>query len=360
MKKRALISMVAGMAVIFALGGCGAKESNTVTEEKTEASTNETVTEQEETQSTADITISVGFENSMSDSMAKSVKKWAEILSERSGGTMELVLYPDSQLGSKNDLIDSMQLGESIITVADGAFLAEYGASDLGILYGPYLFNDWNQVWKLTESDWFKEQDDLLNTNGLKIVSANWKLGERNLFTVDLIEHPEDLKGKKIRVPNNQIQIAETNAIGATATPMSAGDVYQALQTKTIDGLENVNSALLSMQWCEVAKYVYEEEHVYNMAIWVCGTAMFDSLSEEQQNWLLESAGEAGLYNNELQDTDAEQVRETLVNEYGVTFTACSDEDKEKLVKMCESFYADSASFGWSDGLYERIQTIIK
>ena len=308
----------------------------------------------------ADVTISVGFENSTQDELYKAITRWAELVDQKSGGTMALELYPNSQLGSKNDLIDSMQLGESVITIADGAFLAEYGAPDLGILYGPYLFTDWDQMWKLVESDWFKDQNKLLEANGLSIVSANWKLGERNLFLVQPVKGADDLKGRKIRVPNNQVQIEETNAIGASATPMSAADVYQALQTGTIDGLENVNSALISMKWGEVAKYVYEEEHVYNQAIWVAGTMMLDSLTEEQRTWLLEAANEAGLYNNELQDAAAVAIRETLEKDFGTTFIPCSEEDKAKLIKMCESFYANSAAFGWTDGLYETIQNIIK
>lgn len=309
--------------------------------------------------SAAPITVSIGFENGTTDNMYKAVEKWAQLLEEKSGGEMVAQLFPNSQLGSKSDLIDSMQLGEQVITVADGAFLAEYGAPDLGVLYGPYLFSDWDQVWTLVDSEWFSEQNALLNNNGLSIVAANWKLGERNIFLVNPVETAKDLIGRKIRVPSNQVQIQETNAIGAAATPMAASEVYQALQTGTIDGLENVNSALISMRWCEVAKYIYEDEHVYNMAIWVAGTMFMDSLTEQQKTWLLESAQEAGFYNNELQDASAAEVKDTLENVEGVTYIPCSAEDKAYLIDCCKSFYENSASFGWSDGLYDRIQSII-
>ena len=351
MKRKTLVALALVGTMVLSLASCGSDNSS---------GTSSAGSGSQQDGSSASISISVGFENTTEDDMYAAVSKWAELLKEKSGGTMELVLYPNSQLGSKNDLIDSMQMGEHVITVADGAFLADYNAPDLGILYAPYLFTSWDQVWTLVESEWFAEQNDLLAENGLRMLSADWKLGTRNLFLVDPVEGPEDLKGRKIRVPSNQIQIEETNAIGATATPMAAADVYQALQTGTIDGCENVNSALLSMKWCEVAKYVYEEEHVYNMAIWVCGTEMFDSLTEEQQTWLVESADEAGLYNNDLQDASAETIRETLINEQGVTFIPCTEEDKATLIKSCESFYANGASFGWSDGLYERIQEIIQ
>lgn len=301
------------------------------------------------------VVISVGFENSMNDPMAQAVEKWKELVEEKSGGAIVLELYPDSQLGNKNDLIDSMQLGEQVITIADGAFLSEYGASDLGIVFGPYLFNSWDECWKLQESDWYKGQDELLQENGLKIVASNWKLGERHLLTVSPVEHPEDLKGMKIRVPNNQVQIESINAIKATATPMAASEVYQALQTKTIDGLENVTSAFYSMQWAEPAKYVYKDAHIYNFAIWVCGSSFFDGLSGEQQEWLVSTAKEAGIYNNDQQETAEQEYVDKLVNEMGVTFTEVSSEDKQKLIEMSQSFYDKAASYGWSEGLYDTV-----
>lgn len=302
----------------------------------------------------------VGYAAQGENATTRAIKKWKEILEEKSGKTMTMELYLDGSLGSQSDVINSMQLGEKAITVADGALLAEYGAKDMGILFAPYLFTDWDQIWKLVESDWFTSQNDVLRKNGLTMIAANWALGERNLCLTKPVEHPADLAGMKIRVPDNQIQIEGTNAIGSTATPLPMSDVYQALETKMIDGCENVNDTLLGMHWCEVGKYVYEDNHIYNMAIWICSSDVFDSLTAEQQKWLLESGVEAGLYNNKVQAELADATRQTMINDYGVTFIECSDEDKAELIRMCESFYANGSKFGWSDGLYETINSIIQ
>ena len=68
------------------------------------------------------IELQIGFENSISEPIGQGIEKWAELLEEASGGTMTITAYPDSQLGSKNELIDSMMLGEPVCTLADGAF----------------------------------------------------------------------------------------------------------------------------------------------------------------------------------------------------------------------------------------------
>ena len=69
---------------------------------------------------------------------------------------MAIEVYPDSQLGDKSSLIDSMLLGENVCTLADGAFYADYGVPDFGIVFGPFLFDNWDQCWTLIESDWYK------------------------------------------------------------------------------------------------------------------------------------------------------------------------------------------------------------
>ena len=172
------------------------------------------------------IELQIGFENSISEPIGQGIEKWAELLEEASGGTMTITPYPDSQLGSKNELIDSMLLGEPVCTLADGAFYADYGVPDFGIVFGPFLFDDWDQCWTLIESDWYADQCAQLEEKGLKIISSNWKYGARHTLTVDPVETVDDLAGMKIRVPNNQIQSYGFDVLGATSTGMDLSLIH--------------------------------------------------------------------------------------------------------------------------------------
>ena len=153
-----------------------------------------------------DVTIQLGFENSASEPVGQALQKWADLIDEKGDGSLKLELYPDSQLGSKSELIDGMTFGETYMTLADGAFYADYGVKDFGIVFGPFLFDNWDQCWTLIESDWYKDQCEQLAGQGLKIVASNWKYGERHTLTTKKVEKVEDLKGLKIRVPGNEIQ----------------------------------------------------------------------------------------------------------------------------------------------------------
>ena len=132
-----------------------------------------------------------------------------------------------------------------------------------------------------------------MEENGLKLVASNWIYGERHTLTTVPVNTVDDLKGLKIRVPSNEIQSKGFDVLGATSTGMALGDVYQALQTKTIDGAENPLATLYGRKLHEVAKYLILDGHVKNFTTWVVSADWFHSLTDEQQGWVLDSFKEA-------------------------------------------------------------------
>lgn len=300
------------------------------------------------------VSLRVGFENSMSEPFSQGVQKWADLVKEKSNGTMELVLYPDSQLGAKNDLIDQMLLGENVCTLADGAFYADYGVPDFGIVFGPFLFDNWDQCWKLTESSWYADQCKALETKGLKLVASNWAYGARHTMTVKPVNKVEDLNGMKIRVPSNKIQSLGFDVLGASSVGMALGDVYGALQSKTIDGAENPLSTLYGRKLHEVAKNIILDGHVLNFTTLVCSNDWFNSLTSEQQNILVSCAKEAGVYNNKLQSAADDEYKQKFIDE-GCTIVEPTKEVLDGFKEKAKLFYDHGDEFGWSKGLFETV-----
>lgn len=301
------------------------------------------------------VTVMIGFENSISEPVGQALEKWQQLVDEEGDGSIRIELYPDSQLGSKSELIDGMLLGEPYVTLCDGSFYAEYGVPDFSVTYAPFLFDSWDQCWTLIESDWYREQCDKLEEKGLKLISSNWIYGMRHTLTTKKVENLKDLKGLKIRVPNNRIQAESFNVLGATATGMDLGDVYQALQTGTIDGAENPLSTLYGRKLNEVAKYLLMDGHVMNFTTWVCSADWFNSLTPEQQELLEKTGDEAGLYNNELQEASEEEYLQKMIDE-GVEVTYPSDEFMAELKAAAAKIYDEADTFGWSDGLYDTVK----
>ena len=292
---------------------------------------------------------------------AKAVEKWKELVESKSNGTIKMELFPNSALGKKTELIDQMILGEPMITVADGAFLADYGVPDFGIFYAPFMFDTWDEEWSAIDSDWYRGLcDELAQKASIRVLSSNWVYGARNILSVKPVTLPEDLAGLKLRVSSNDLSISSFNSLGASSVGMDMGDVYQALQAKTIDAVENPITPLANRSFQEVAKYLVEDEHILATSMWICGDTFFQSLTADQQKILTEAADEAGLYNNELQEAAEEDARQKLLDA-GVTITTLTDEQKAKWIEAGQPFYDIAGeTLGWSDGLYDTVKEAAK
>lgn len=307
-----------------------------------------------ESSGTDPVVVQIGYENTPGDHIDLGCNKWAELLEERSGGTMKMEVYPASQLGAKTELIDQMLAGAPVITLSDGAFYADRGVPDFGIVFGPYLFETWDEVWTFNESDVYQEMVDKLATDGgLKILASNWIYGDRNILSKKPITSLADMKGLKIRVPSNNIQVMGMEVLGANPTPMALGDVYTALQQGTIDAFEQPTAVIYAGKYYEAAKHLTITEHVKNNTTWICGTTFFDSLTPEQQELLIETGEEAGIYCNEQYEIQTAEAVDAL-KEAGVEV---HEIDLEEFRQAAQAFYElPEFTSVWSEGLYDRVQ----
>lgn len=366
MKLRKLTAVLTAGMMVLSLAACGGSTDSAATTVPAAAETKaagETKAEGDTEGASAEapagevVSVLVGYENATTEPAAKAVEKWKELVEERSGGTIKLELFPNSALGKKTELIDQMILGEPMITVADGAFLADYGVADFGIFYAPFMFDNWEDEWAAIDSEWYRDLCNQLAENAsIRVLSSNWIYGARNIISTKQITLPSDLKGLKLRVSSNDLSISSFNSLGASSVGMDMGDVYQALQAKTIDAVENPITSLANRSFQEVSKYLVEDEHILATSMWICGESFYSSLTAEQQQMLAETADEAGVFNNQLQEEAESEARQKLLDA-GVTITTLTDEQKAEWIEAGQSFYAEaSATLGWSEGLYDTVK----
>ena len=305
------------------------------------------------------IVIQVGYENNPGEPLDLGCKAWQEKLDEISDGSIKIELFPSSQLGSKKDAMDQMQMGEKVAYITDGSFLGDYGAPEMSILAGPYLFTEWDQYWKLMETDWWHEQEALLAQSGLHIITGNWAYGERNLMTTKPVQTLDDLKGLIVRTPQNTIQMKTFEYLGAAPTGMALGDVYTATQQGTIEGMENPMATLYGQVYYEVAKYLTKTKHLLMPIQFVMSEDVWQSLTPDQQKWLTEAANYGGEVESEEQFKSAADYQKQM-EEAGVTVYELSDEEMQKFIDASAAVYNDPAvTVNWRDGLYDYVRDMV-
>lgn len=301
----------------------------------------------------ADVSLKVAYENNPGEPVDQVMHYWKDLIAERSNGEITLELYPSSQLGSKKDVTEQAIMGLNVITITDVGFLAEY-EPDLGILFGPFLSEDPDKIFKIYESDWFKEKSESLQDKGIHLVISNYLYGVRQLISTKPVRTPEDLAGMKVRVPNNIMQIKAFEAMGATPTPMPLGETFPALAQGVIDGVENPISVLYGQKFYEEAKYMSMLGYLTNTAVFIGGEAFFSTLSEEQLQIIHETGAEAGLYSQKL-TTELDNDMLSKMREAGVEII---DVDRAPFKALAQDVYTQFPE--WSEGLYETIQEQLK
>ncbi|MGF1669743.1 MAG: DctP family TRAP transporter solute-binding subunit, partial [Balneolaceae bacterium] len=171
-------------------------------------------------------------------SVHKAMVFMAERVAEESDGKMRIDVYPSQQLGSERELLELLQIGSVDITKVSSSVIEGFEPV-YKIFSVPFLFEDEEHRFKVFDGDIGNE---LLEAGrSIRLVGLTYyDAGTRSFYTKDRpITHPDDLQGLKIRVQESPASIQMVNLLGGSATPISWGELYTALQQGIVDGAEN-------------------------------------------------------------------------------------------------------------------------
>jgi tripartite ATP-independent transporter DctP family solute receptor len=242
----------------------------------------------------ADYTLNVNTALTVDDPLFKGLESFRDNVAKRTNGKIEVKLFPGSQLGSDEDVLEQARAGGAVAVVVDGGRLGSY-VKELGILGAPYVAKDFDELRKLVTSPLFEEWvAKLRDASGHQILSFNWYQGQRHLLTNKAIATPADLSGIRMRTPGAPVWLETIRARGATPTPMPWAEVYSALQLKAIDAVEAQHPASWGAKLYEQVKYVTKTGHINLITGLVTSRIWFDKLPADLQKALREEALKAG------------------------------------------------------------------
>ncbi len=222
----------------------------------------------------------------------KGVLEFKKALEMKSKGSLKVKIFPDSQLGSEREVLELLQIGSLAATKVSAATLSNF-VPEYHILGIPYLFKSPEHRFKVLEGPIGKsilQKGSKFWLRGLCYYDA----GSRSFYTSEkAIRTPDDLKGLKIRVMNNQMAINMVNSMGGSATPLSYSELYTAIQQGVVDGAENNPPSFVSSNHYEVSKFYTLDQHSSVPDVIIIGTKFWDKLSEQEKIWVQEAADES-------------------------------------------------------------------
>jgi tripartite ATP-independent transporter DctP family solute receptor len=242
----------------------------------------------------ADYTLSVNTALAQQDPLYKGLEEFKQGVEKRSAGKLAVRLFPGSQLGKDEDVLEQARAGAPVAVVVDGGRLAVF-VKEFGILGGPYLAQGFDGIRKVVTSPLFDQWAEKLRTaSGHQVLSFNWWQGERHVLTNKPVTTPADLNGVRLRTPGAPVWMETIRAMGATPTPMGWSEVYTGLQQKVIDGVEAQDPASFGSRLYEVTSHLTKTGHINLITGIVTSAAWFDKLPAEYRQILREESLKAG------------------------------------------------------------------
>jgi len=240
----------------------------------------------------------------------KGIVEFQKALEKKSNGTLIVKIFPDAQLGSEREVLELLQIGSVAATKVSAATLSNF-VPEYHLLGIPYLFRDKDHQFEVLEGEIGKsilEKGSKFWLRGLCYYDA----GSRSFYTSNkAIRTPDDLKGLKIRVMNNQMAINMVNSMGGSATPLAYGELYTAIQQGVVDGAENNPPSFVSSNHYEISKYYTLDQHSSVPDVLLIGTKFWDKLTEQEKKWVQEAADESAQAQKKFWMESVEESMET-------------------------------------------------
>ena len=366
MKKKLISAVLCAVMTASLVAGCGLSGGSSASSSEPAAETEAEAPAEGEAAAPAAsgdvITLTMAEVNPLENTVCGAMDlKFKEEVERLSGGTIQIDLQGGGVLGVEADILDGMLGGTGTVDICRiSAFaLTSYGTQKSVLLSLPYTFADRNHYWNFANSElgqeFLNESEELgLGVKGLYFGEE----GFRHFFTVQdkPISSPADMKGMKIRVSNDPIMTKMVQSLGATPSPVSMSEIYSSMQNGTIDGAEQptVNYAGNSFQ--EVGPNLTLDGHTLGAMMTIITDEAWNSLTEEQQGWILEAGKTASDYCREVSEQKENEVLEQLKAD-GINVIEITD--KTAWQEACKPI-ADEYAVGDLAEVYQKLLDLAK
>ncbi len=265
------------------------------------------------------------------------IDKFAELLSQKTKGRFKMRGYPDGQLGAELQSISAAQGGvlemALVSSAAAASVIKEFGVFDL-----PFLFNDFKEVDLLLDGPVGKHLLERISEKNL-IGLCYFENGFRHVTNSRRpITKAEDLKGLKIRTIQNPVFIDIFNTLGANAIPMPFTEVFNALESKAIDGQETPYSNIYGNKFFEVTKYISNTGHIYGGAVVLVSKKFWDTLNIGERKLMQDSCNTARDFERQFNRSEDPKLLD-LIKAKGGIYTEISSAERSRMREMLKPVY---------------------
>lgn len=256
-------------------------------------------------------TLKLGYSSPASNPWHICAEQFAKYVSDNTNGNITIDLFPAEVLGSDKQMAEMIKMGTLDMQIAPQGVVANYEPK-LAVLELPFLFDSNEQVAKLLDGPMGEELSKDLPKQGIRVL-AYWENGLRQTTNnVRPITKPSDLKGMKVRTPDNKMTISIYKALGANPAPLAYSELYMALSQGVFDGQENPVVNIHASKLYEVQKYISFTNHKYEGKPFIISESTWKKLSPEYQKVISDGAKMFAIENRKMFAEQDKELRADL------------------------------------------------
>ncbi|GAB3485980.1 TRAP transporter substrate-binding protein [Marinomonas epiphytica] len=234
----------------------------------------------------------------------KTMVKFEELVNQYYQGDVDFDLRLNGEFGVEKDYVSFLNQGVAIdYTILAPSNMARFAPS-IPLMDMPFLFRDldhWNTV---LSSNILAPLEKELSEKADIVIIGYAGGGTRNLISSKKISNFDELSGHKMRVMGAPIQAQVFNAVGAAPSAIAYNEVYNAIQTGVVNGLENEAASIQNLKFYEVAPHVTKTAHTITVRPIVFGGKSYRKLPKDLQAAIMKAGKEAGAFGRELESRE--------------------------------------------------------
>ncbi|WP_111496244.1 TRAP transporter substrate-binding protein DctP [Marinobacter bohaiensis] len=295
-------------------------------------------------------------DNAPAQAAALTFKKYVE---SKTGGDVEVQIYPASQLGNGVEVMEGLRLGTiQLAVVHDGAIAPVY--KPFQVFSIPYIFDDQKMAWNVLDGPFGQKMaDDMLAKTGIRLFGMADNGIRHFTNSKRPIRSPDDMKGLKIRVQPGPIFQKLVESLGASPSVVPWPELPGALQQGVVDGQENGVTNIINASLYQYQDYVTLDGHIYSLHAYMMNNRFYERLSSDEQKVVAEGIKRAMKVHREM-TSDQDRNAKELLTEKGMQVTELTDDQeaafRERAQPTVKAWAEDEIGKEWVDGLFNAIQ----
>jgi tripartite ATP-independent transporter DctP family solute receptor len=262
-------------------------------------------------------------------------EQW-DAVRQQTGGAVDVKIFPNNVLGGELAQLSQLRSGAIQFMIIQGVSLSSV-VTGVGMDGVGFAFRDNAQAEAAYDGPLGAYLRKLITDKGIFAFPRVFNFGMRQ---VAASSHPiktaADFGGFKIRTPPAPISVDLFKTLGASPTPIVFPELYLALQTKVVDGLELPYSTIESNKFYEVQKYLSVTNHMATIFWYLGNVDAWNALGPKFQAIILKTADAAAIAQRRDEAQRADAVADKL-RRLGLTFNTA---DVASMRAQLKPFYA--------------------